>query len=53
MVIFPLLAILALVICLEMERYELSLRSPQALTGVALVALALAGAWWCCGGLIR
>lgn len=53
MVIFALLAILALVLCAEMERWSLRTRDPQALTGAALCVLALAGAAWCCGGLVR
>lgn len=53
MVIFPLLAILALVICLEMERYALRYDRPGALLGGVLVALAAACAVWAGAGGIR
>lgn len=52
-VAFALAAVAAFVVCAEMERYEIDTRSPQALCGAALCVLALAGAAWCCGGLVR
>lgn len=53
MIWFACAAVAAAVLCLECERYALRHDKPQALLGAALVALALAGAWWACGSVAR
>ncbi|MCZ2074142.1 MAG: hypothetical protein LC130_03975 [Bryobacterales bacterium] len=53
MILFAFAAVAAAVLCGEMLRWTWRCDKPGALLAVPLVALAIAGAWWCCGGLVK